>query len=373
MVGRVVDGYNRANPGVFHRAIYSQHLVRDAVGVRANHRIHDHFRRQVLHKLLKAAVYTEYGGPEVIQIRDIEKPVPKDNEVLVRIKACSMNDWDWEMLHGKMWLTRMMNGRKKPRITILGSDIAGTIEAVGSNVKNLKVGDDVFGDLSGNGNWGGFAEYVCAREELLAVKSSNMSFEQAAAIPQAAMLAVQGLHDIGKMKAGQQILVNGAGGGVGTFGIQLAKHLGVEATGVDSGMKLDMLREMGYDHVIDYMKDDFTKTGKKYDLVVDAKTTRSVFSYVRALKPGGTYATVGGDIGKLLGIFLTGWLVGLVTSKKIRIVALKPNKDLEYMKEMFDIGVTKPLIDGPYKLDEIREAFEKFARGEHKGKIVIVM
>jgi NADPH:quinone reductase-like Zn-dependent oxidoreductase len=322
---------------------------------------------------LKAAVYTEYGGPEVIKIRDIDKPVPKEYEVLVKIKACSVNDWDYEMLRGTMWLTRMMNGRKKPRVTILGSDVAGTVEAVGPNVTTLKVGDDVFGDLSGNGNWGGFAEYVCAREELLAVKSPKMSFEQAAAIPQAAMLAVQGLHDVGKMKKGQEILVNGAGGGVGTFGIQLAKHLGVEATGVDSGMKLEMLREMGYDHVIDYKKEDFTKTGRKYDLVLDAKTNRSVFSYIRALKPGGIYATVGGDIGKLLMVFLLGGLMGLVTAKKIRIVALKPNKDLEFMKKMFDIGVTKPVIDGPYKLDEIREAFAKFGRGEHKGKIVIVM
>ena len=322
---------------------------------------------------MKAAVYTQYGGPEVLQIRDVEKPVPKGNEVLVKVKACSLNDWDWEMLRGTMLLTRLMNGRKKPKINILGSDVAGVVEAVGKNVTKFRVGDEVFGDLSGNGNWGGFAEYVCAREELLALKAPEMTFEQAAAIPQAAMLAVQGLHDVGQMKAGQKILINGAGGGVGTFGVQLAKHIGVEATGVDSALKLDMLRAMGYDYVIDYQLEDFTRNGKCYDLVLDAKTNRSVFSYARALNPGGRYVTVGGDIGKLLQLFLFGWLVSLFTGKKHLIVALKPNKDLAFMNSMFDIGVTKPIIDGPYRLDEIKEAFSKFGKGEHKGKIVVVM
>lgn len=322
---------------------------------------------------MKAAVYTQYGGPEVIEIRDVEKPTPKDNQVLIRVKACSINDWDWGLLGGFPWVNRAMNGQKKPKISILGSDVAGTIEAVGSKVKKLKVGDDVFGDLSGSGNWGGFAEYVCANEKLLAIKSPGMTFEQAAAIPQAAMLAVQGLNDVGKMKAGQKILINGAGGGVGTFGIQLAKDLGVEATGVDSASKFDMMREMGYDHVIDYQKEDFTKTGRRYDLVLDAKTDRSVFSYLRALNRGGTYATVGGDMGKVLKIFLFGWVVALFSGRRIRIVALKPNKDLEFMKTMFDRGVVEPVIDGPYRLDQIKEAFTKFGKGEHKGKIIIVM
>ncbi|HMJ71426.1 MAG TPA: NAD(P)-dependent alcohol dehydrogenase [Cyclobacteriaceae bacterium] len=319
---------------------------------------------------MKAAVYKEYGGPDMIHILDVEKPWPKENEVLIKVKACSINDWDWGLLDGSDWINRAMNGRKKPRITILGSDVAGIVEATGPDVKNLKVGDEVFGDLSGK--WGGFAEYVCAAEKLLALKPAGMSFEQAAAIPQAAMLAVQGLKDVGRMKAGQKILINGAGGGVGTFGIQIAKRLGVEATGVDSAIKLDMLRALGYDHVIDYKKEDFTKNGQRYDLVVDAKTNRSIFSYMRALNPGGRYVTVGGMIPRLLQVFLFGWIAILV-GKRIRIVALKPNKDLEFMKSMFNDGTMKPVIDGPYRLDEIKEAFEKFARGEHKGKLIVVI
>jgi NADPH:quinone reductase-like Zn-dependent oxidoreductase len=320
---------------------------------------------------MKAAVYTQYGGPEVLHIRDVEKPQPKENEVLIRVKACSINDWDWALLGGADVVTKVMNGRKKPKLTILGSDIAGIIEAVGPRVKELNVGDDVFGDLSGKG-WGGFAEYVCAAPNSLAIKPAGMSFEQAAATPQASMLAVQGLIDVGELKAGHKILINGAGGGVGTFGIQIAKQIGVEATGVDSAMKLDMLREMGYDHVIDYRKEDFTKTGKTYDLILDAKTDRSISSYMRALNPGGKYVTVGGDLGKVLRMLLFGWVAGF-EGKSIRITALKPNKDLEFMKTMFNEGTMKPVIDGPYPLDNIKEAFTKFAKGEHKGKIVIVV
>jgi NADPH:quinone reductase-like Zn-dependent oxidoreductase len=320
---------------------------------------------------MKAAVYTEYGGPEVLHIREVEKPTPKGNEVLVRVRACSINDWDWGLLGGFPWVNRVMNGQKKPKLTILGSDIAGTVESVGPGIKNLKPGDDVFGDLSGKG-WGGFAEYVCAAEHLLAIKPAGMTFEEASAIPQAAMLAVQGLKDVGKMKAGQKILINGAGGGVGTFGIQIAKQLGVEATGVDSAMKLEMLREMGFDHVIDYKKEDFTKTGMRYDLILDAKSEKSIFSYLRALSAGGTYVTVGGAMPRLLQMLLFGW-VAIFAGKSIRITTLKPNKDLEFMKDLFNKGLMKPVIDGPYPLDDIRSAFEKFAKGTHLGKIVIVI
>jgi NADPH:quinone reductase-like Zn-dependent oxidoreductase len=321
---------------------------------------------------MKAAVYTEYGGPEVIHIQEVTKPSPKENEVLVKIHACSINDWDWAMLGGFPWVNRMMYGRKKPtKFHILGSDIAGTVEALGPKVKNFKVGDPVFGDLSGE-KWGGFAEYVCAPERLLAIKPNSMSFEQAAAIPQAAMLAVQGLKDDGRLRAGQKLLINGAGGGVGTFGIQIAKQLGVEATGVDSAMKLEMLRQMGFDHVIDYKKENFTKTGQRYDLILDAKSEQSIFSYLKALNPGGSYVTVGGAMPRLLQMWLFGW-IAIIAGKKIRITALKPNKDLEFMKTMFENGLMKPVIDGPYKLDDIRAAFEHFGKGEHKGKIVVVI
>jgi NADPH:quinone reductase-like Zn-dependent oxidoreductase len=319
---------------------------------------------------LKAIVYTKYGGPEVLQIKEIEKPYPKDDEVLIKVYAVSINDWDWGLLHGD-FINRLLNGLLKPKKKILGSDIAGRIEAVGKNVKQFKTGDEVYGDLSGH--WGGFAEYICAREKALALKPAGMSFEEAAAIPQAAMLAVQGLLDRGKIQPGQKLLINGAGGGVGSFAVQITKLYGVEVTGVDSTGKLDMLRSMGFDHVIDYTKEDFTKNGKCYDLILDVKTNRSTFDYARALCRNGVYVTVGGSIARLFqALFLAPW-ISLIHKKYIRIVALKPNKDLVYMNELFETGKVKPVIDGPYKLDEVPEVFRIFGKGEHKGKLVITM
>ena len=319
---------------------------------------------------MKAIIYQKYGTPDDLELKEIDKPIPKDDEVLIKVHAVSINDWDWGLLHGD-FVNRILNGLRKPKRKILGSDIAGRIEAIGKNVKQFKPGDAVYGDLSGQ--WGGFAEYVCTKEKFLALKPAAMSFEQAAAIPQAAMLAVQGLIDKGKIKQGQKLLINGAGGGVGTFGIQIAKLYGVEVTGVDSTGKLDMMRSMGFDHVIDYTKEDFTKNGKCYDLILDVKTNRSMFDYARALCRHGVYVTVGGSIGRLFQVlFLAPW-IKMIHKKHIRLVALKPNKDLAYMNELFEAGKIKPVIDGPYKLDELPEAFRLFGRGEHKGKIVITM
>ena len=319
---------------------------------------------------MKAIVYTKYGGPEVLQIKEMEKPYPKDDEVLVKVYAVSINDWDDGLLHGD-FINRLLNGLLKPKKKILGSDIAGRIEAVGKNVKQFKTGDEVYGDLSGH--WGGFAEYICAREKALALKPASMSFEEAAAIPQAAMLAIQGLIDKGKIHFGQKLLINGAGGGVGSFAVQIARLYGVEVTGVDSTGKLDMLLSMGFDHVIDYTKEDFTKNGKCYDLILDVKTNRSMFDYARALCRNGVYVTVGGSIARLFqALFLAPW-ISLIHKKYIRIVALKPNKDLAYMNELFETGKVKPVIDGPYKLDEVPKAFRIFGKGEHKGKLVITI
>ncbi|HET6539156.1 MAG TPA: NAD(P)-dependent alcohol dehydrogenase, partial [Chryseolinea sp.] len=220
---------------------------------------------------MKAIVYTKYGTPDDLEFKEIDKPVIKDDEVLVKVFAVSLNDWDVGLLEGD-FVNRMLNGVRTPKIKILGSDVAGRVEAVGKNVKKWKSGDEVFGDLSGR--WGGFAEYVCARENDLALKPSTMSFEQAAAIPQAGMLAVQGLIDKGKIKSGQRVLINGAGGGVGTFAVQIGKLYGGEMTGVDSASKLDMMLSMGFDHVIDYTREDFTNNGQRYDLILDAKTNR---------------------------------------------------------------------------------------------------
>jgi NADPH:quinone reductase-like Zn-dependent oxidoreductase len=295
---------------------------------------------------------------------------PGDDEILVRVYAASINDWDWGLLDGD-FINRILNGIRKPKRQILGSDIAGRVEQVGKNITKFKVGDEVYGDLSGR--WGGFAEYTCAPEKMLALKPATMSFEQAAAIPQAAMLAVQGLIDKGKIQSGQKLLINGAGGGVGTFGVQIAKQYGVEVTGVDSTSKLDMMRSIGFDHVIDYTKEDFTRNGQRYDLILDAKTNRSMFNYARALSPNGTYVTVGGSLGLLLQALLLAPLIRMISKKHIRIVALKQNKDLAYMNELFEAGKVKSIIDGPYKLHELPEAFRIFSKASHKGKLVITM
>ena len=317
---------------------------------------------------MKAIVYTKYGTPEVLELKEIDKPIPKDNEVLIKVYAVSLNDWDCGLLQGDP-INRLLNGLLKPKIKILGSDIAGRVEAIGKNVKKFQPGDEVFGDLSGR--WGGFAEYVCARENAIALKLGSMTFEEAAAIPQAAMLAVQGLLDKGKIQSGQKLLINGAGGGVGTFAVQIAKLYGVETTGVDSSEKLEMLHSMGFDHVIDYKKEDFTKNGKQYDLILDVKTNRSILDYIRALRPNGMYVTVGGSMSRLLQALLLGPWISMISKKKIGIVALKPNKDLAYMNELFEAGKVKPVIDGPYKLDEVPNAFRLFGEGAHKGKVVI--
>ena len=319
---------------------------------------------------MKALVYTKYGGPEVLQLKEIEKPSPKDDEVLIRVHAVSINDWDMGLLEGD-FINRLLNGFLKPKRKILGSDIAGRIEVVGKNVTRFKTGDEVYGDMSGY--WGGFAEYTCAREKSLALKPAAMSFEEAAAIPQAAMLAVQGLIDKGKIHSGQKLLINGAGGGVGTFAVQIAKLYEVEITAVDSTNKLDMLRSLGFDHVIDYTKEDFTKNGKYYDLILDVKTNRSMFEYMRSLRAKGIYVTVGGSTSRLFQALILGRLISMLSKKHIRIVALKTNKDLLYINELFEAGKIKPIIDGPYKLSEFAEAFRLFRKAEHKGKVVITM
>jgi NADPH:quinone reductase-like Zn-dependent oxidoreductase len=319
---------------------------------------------------LKAIVTTKYGGPEVLQLQEIEKPSPKDNEVLVKVHAVSVNDWDWAMLDGSSLFNRLFSGFRKPKVKVLGSDVAGVVEAVGKDVTKFRVGDEVYGDLSGT--WGGLAEYVCAKETALALKPPAMNFIQAAAIPQAGMLAVQGLEK-GKIRSGQKLLINGAGGGVGTLGIQLARQYDVEVTGVDNTGKLDLMRSMGFDHVIDYTKEDFTRNGLHYDLILDTKTNRSLFAYTRSLSRGGIYTTVGGSISRLLQMFLLSPLISLAGTKKIRVVALKPNRDLAYINELFIAGKLKPVIDGSYRLEDTQEAFRLFGEAKHKGKIVITI
>jgi len=264
-----------------------------------------------------------------------------------------------------------MFGLIKPK-KILGCDIAGRVEAIGKNVRQFHPGDDVFGDISG-GNWGGFAEYACARENEIALKPISMTFEEAAAIPQAGALALQSAYDKAQIQNGQKVLINGAGGGAGTFAVQIAKSFGAEVTGVDSTRKLNMMRSIGADHVIDYTQEDFTKNGQRYDLIIDNAAHHSIFDYKRSLSPKGIYVMLGGSTAVIFqGIFL-GPLISMTGSKKLGVLMLKPNKDLAFMKELFVAGKVKPVIDRRYPLSEVPEALRYFGKGYALGKVVITL
>jgi NADPH:quinone reductase-like Zn-dependent oxidoreductase len=322
---------------------------------------------------MKAVVYTRYGPPAVLELREVAKPTPKDDEVLIEVHASSINDWDWGLLRGTPFLNRLfVSGLLKPRIEILGCDIAGRVEAVGRNVNQFQAGDEVFGDISGCG-WGGFAEYVCARENALALKPANMTFEEAAAVPQAAVLALQGLRAKGQIQPGQKVLVNGAGGGAGTFAVQIAKSFGAEVTGVDSTRKLDIMRSIGADNVIDYTREDFTKNGQHYDLILDMAAHHSIFDYKRALTPKGIYVMEGGSMARIFEAMLLGPWISMTGSKKMGILAHKPNKDLAFVTELFAAGKVVPVIDRRYPLSELAEAFRYFGEGQARGKVVITV
>jgi len=322
---------------------------------------------------MKAIVYTKYGSPDVLQVKEVEKPVPNDDEVLVKVHAASINSWDWDMLTGRPLEYRLFSGILKPSKTkILGCDIAGRVDAVGRNINQFHPGDDVFGDLC-EGSWGGFAEYVCARESELTLKPTAMTFEEAAASPQAGILALQGLCEKREIRPGQKILINGPGGGVGTFAIQIAKSFGAEVTGVDSTCKLGMMRSLGADYVINYTKEDFTKNGIFYDLILDVKTDRSVFDYWRALGSNGIYVSVGGRSARILQLVFVGSLFSITGSKKLTLMLHKPNKDIEIIKKLFESGKIKPVVDKCFPLSEAPEAFQYFGEGHFKGKVVITV
>jgi NADPH:quinone reductase-like Zn-dependent oxidoreductase len=320
---------------------------------------------------MKALIRDRYGLPDVLEIREVERPVPGEGEVLVRVRAASINEWDWGLLQGSTF--PLIPSAPKP---ILGSDVAGEVVALGRGVQRLRVGDQVHGDLSrmGSGGWGGFAEYVCAPERSLVPKPPRMTFEQAAALPQAGQLAVQALFASGPLRPGQTVLINGAGGGVGTIGVQIAKSQGAEVTGVDSAAKLEMMRTIGFDHVIDYEKEDFTRNGRRYDLIIDTRTNRWPLEYLRSLNRGGTYATVGGaEMKKLFAVLSVGWAIRLTTGKRVRLIGYKPNRDLPYLDDRFEAGHLVPVLDGPYTLDQGADAFRHYGAGNHQGKVIITM
>lgn len=319
---------------------------------------------------MKAMVYERYGMPNVLTHKEIEIPTPQANEVLIKVEAASVNSWDWDLLRGKPLVNRI-GGILKPKYPILGADIAGKVEKIGGEVKNLLQGDEVFGDISGCG-WGGFAEYVCVREDALSLKPSSMTFEQAAAIPQAAVLALQGLRDKGQIQEGQKVLINGAGGGVGTFGLQIAKFHGAEVTCVDSTAKLELLKVLGADHVNDYTKEDFVQKGQMYDLILDVVGNRSIFEYKRLLKPKGTYVMIGGPMSLISQIMLFGPIISMIEKKNMKILIHKPNKDDQnILQELFVAGKIKPVIDRIYPLNQVADAINYLGEGKAKGKIVI--
>lgn len=319
---------------------------------------------------MKAIVYRKYGYSDVLKLAEVEKPIPKDNEVLIQVHAASVNSWDWDLLRGKPFVNRL-GGLLKPKYSILGADIAGRIEAVGKDVKHLLPGQDVFGDISGCG-WGGFAEYTCAEEGALSLKPERMSYEEAAAIPQAAVLALQGLRDIGKVKKGDHVLINGAGGGVGTFAIQYAKAIGAEVTGVDRTDKLALIRSVGADHVIDYTKDDFTTKGQAYDLILDIVGSRSVSEYKRILRQHGRYVMIGGTMGLIIQVLFQGPIISMLEKKRMSVLIHKPNSDdLNIWKELYEAGQVFPIIDRVYSFNEAPQALQRLGEGHMKGKGII--
>ena len=319
---------------------------------------------------MKAVVYNKYGPPEVLQVQEVEKPTPKDDEVLIKIYAASVNAYDWHFLTADIFLIRFMGaGFFKPKYHRLGADVSGRIEAVGKSVTQFKPGDDVYGMIHG-----GFAEYVCASEKDLVLKPSNLSYDEAAAVPMAGITALQGLRDEGKIQTGQKVLVNGASGGVGTYAVQIAKFYGAEVTAVCSTRNLDQARSIGADHVIDYTKEDFTKSGKLSDLIFAANGYHPLSTYKRALNPKGIYVMAGGTKAQIFQSMLMGSLMSEKAGRKIGGVAAKRSqKDLAFLKELLEAGKVVPVIDRRYTLSEAAEALRYLGEGHARGKVVIRM
>ena len=320
---------------------------------------------------MKAVVYTKYGSPDVLQLKDVEKPTPKADEVLLKVHAASLNAYDWHYLTADIFLIRLAGGGLlKPKDTRLGADVAGRVEAVGGNVKQLRPGDEAFGDVGK----GGFAEYVAAPERLLARKPANLSFEQAAAVPMAAITALQGLRDAGRIQPEQKVLINGASGGVGTFAVQIAKSFGVEVTAVCSTGKVDLARSLGADHVIDYTKEDFTKNGQRYDLILAANGYHPIAAYKRALTPKGVYVMAGGSMAQIFQALLMGRWMSENGGRKMGAVTARLNQqDFMILTALLEAGKVIPVIDRCYPLGEVPDAMRYLGEGHARGKIVITM
>lgn len=320
---------------------------------------------------MRAVVYTRYGSPDELRLADVETPVPKDGHVLVRVRAVSLNLSDWEGLRGKPLYARL-GGLFRPRRHILGSDIAGRVEAVGPGVTRFTPGDDVFADILSH--LGGFAEYVSVPATVLSPLPAGLSYEDAAALPQACAIALNGIQVKGKVEAGQRVLVNGAGGGSGAFAVQLAKLHGAEVTGVDNAEKLESMRALGADHVVDYTREDFTRNGRTYDLILDLAGYRRPSDYARSLAPGGRYYLVGGSMRTLLRVLLLGPLTGRRQGKKIRVLAVKLGAEhVTPLVELCQAGKIRIVVDRRYRLEEVPEALRYLGEGHAKGKVVVTV
>ncbi len=322
---------------------------------------------------MKAIVYEEYGSPDVLQFKEVEKPAPKVDEVLVKVHAASVNAGDLETLRGD-WFARF-GGPLRPQYKIPGTDVAGRVESVGGDVKQFRPGDEIWGDLSFPYGFGSFAEYVCVSENALTLKPTSMTFEEATTYPHSAIITLQNLRDKGRIQPGKKVLINGAGGGMGTFAVQIAKYYGAEVTGVDSTKKLDMLRSIGADHVIDYTQEDYTKSGQRYDLILDVVAHRSVFDYRRALNPDGIFIFIGGSLSTVLQVVFLGALISRTGIQKIGLNKWELNnrEDLAFLAELFEAGKVVPIIDRRYLLSEAPAALRYLEEGRALGKVVITV
>ncbi|HUI87335.1 MAG TPA: NAD(P)-dependent alcohol dehydrogenase [Anaerolineales bacterium] len=319
---------------------------------------------------MKAIVYDRYGSPEVLHLKEVEKPTPRDDEVLIRVQAASINSLDWRLMRANPFFIRfMVGGFLKPKNPILGVDVAGRVDAVGKDVRQFRPRDEVFGFGANT-----FAEYACAKENAIVLKPANISFEQAAAVPIAALTALQGLRDKGNIQAGQKVLINGASGGVGMFAIQIAKSFGAEVTGVCSTRNVDMAHSIGADHVIDYKREEFTRNGQRYDLILAANGYHPISDYLRALTPDGTYVVAGGSMLQLFQASLRARRDSKSGRQRIFIVSTaRSQKDLAFMRELLEAGKVVPVIDGCYPLSKTAEAFRYFETVHAKGKVVITV
>jgi NADPH:quinone reductase-like Zn-dependent oxidoreductase len=325
---------------------------------------------------MKAYVYRDFGSPDVLRLEEIDKPVPADNQLLIRVRGVSVNPLDWHYMEGTPYLGRLFEfGILRPANQRLGVDYAGTVEAVGKNVTQFKPGDEVYGN-----RFGAFAEYICATDKALAVKPANLTFEQAASIPVAAVTALQGLRDKGKLQAGQKVLINGASGGVGTFAVQLAKTMGAEVTGVCSGRNVELVRSLGADHVIDYTKEDFTRSGQRYDLIIDNVGNRSVLECTRVLNPQGRLVMIGGGgpedqgfIGPLINPLKMLFLKPFVTQEVGSMLAQMTHQDLTILADLIQTGKVTPVIDKTYPFNQLPEAMRYLETGRARGKVVVTV